>query len=531
MVALWLYSCAQIVAPTGGDEDTDPPVLDTLNSTPNFQTNFTKQDIILEFDEWIELKNVNDQVLISPFMEKKDYKISIKNKSVVFSFDKEAALKEDLTYIINFGEAVVDFTAGNPVPNMRFVFSTGSEIDSMSISGSVVDALTGNPVNKAVVVLHDNLADTAVTDVKPLYVIRSDKDGKFRLDNLKADTFQVFALMESINNYKLDPLESIGFIDSMVILDTNAIAPLKIVLSKPTPEFKTNNSKQNEFGKIAIGFNQPSMDVTISADPPRDRFHSTAKEDSVFIWYNDTDTSSWNLYLEKDTSFYDTILVASNRLKMDIDLDLKSADELNEGPVKVNPFESFFLNYNFPIHQIDSTKIVLKQDSIDLPIPFSIMKDPKDHRRLSISKIFKQGKGYQLTFFPDALISIHNSPNDTLIYDLEIKTIEDLTNFELNITGLDSTLNYVYKLAIKGGDKILEEKSILGDTSLLLKYPKLDPSDLEATVILDRNNNGVWDSGDYKTKTQPEQIKTKRFEKFLPNFDRTEEWNLSDLKE
>ncbi len=530
--ALWLYSCAQIVAPTGGEEDTEAPIMDTLASTANFQKNFTKQDIVIEFNEWIELKNVAEQVLTSPLMEKSDYDISIKKKSVVFSFDKDYKLKDDLTYIINFGESVVDYTAGNPVPNLRYVFSTGEVIDSMSVSGTVVDALTGNPVNKAVVMLHDNLADTAITTVKPLYVARSDKDGKFKLDNLKSDTFQVFVLPATDLNYKFDSLtEAIGFIDSMLILDTNQSTPLNIVLSNPIPPFRKIKDIKNSYGKISIGFNQSPDQVKITADPPRERMYKLVEDDSLFVWYNNTDTSDWNLYLEKDTNYYDTLLVKSSRLKMDVDLDLMPLEKITDEAIEVNPFDTFFIAFNFPIEAINSNKIILNQDSVDSPIPLSMQKDSSDFRNLAFNDVFTAGENYKLTFLPEALISIHNSPNDTLIYELKIKTVEDLTNFELNVTGLDSSQQYVYKLEEKKSGRIIDTKTILGQADLALKYPKLEPLDLSATIILDRNKNGVWDSGDYQSKSQPEQIKTKLFEKFLPNFDRSEDWDLSALKE
>jgi len=532
VVSLWLYSCAQIVAPTGGEKDTDAPIIDTLGSTTNFQKNFKKQDIVFEFDEWIELRNVREQVLISPLMEAKEYKISIKKKSVVFSFEDETELKEDLTYIINFGEAVVDYTAGNAVPNMRFVFSTGDEIDSMSVSGSVIDAISGNPVPKAVVMLHDNLADTAITSVKPLYVIRTDKDGKFKLENVKSDTFQVFVLQETLADYKFDPLrESIGFIDSMIILDTNQLAPLQLVLSKPIAPLQKKSSVLDEFGIIKMGFNQPPKTIKLRADPPRDKLYSKVEGDTVFVWYNSADTSTWKLYLEKDTVFYDSLIVGSSRLDMEVDLDLQPMEKDPDEVLKVNPFDSLFLKFNFPIDLIDNGKIVLSQDSIDTPISLSATKDPNDHRRIVISKAFKAGKKYKLTIFPDALISIHGSPNDTVIYQLEAKTLEDLTNFDLNITGLDSAAQYRYELVTKKDGRILDRQTVNGVSSLELNYPKLDPLDLEATMILDRNKNNKWDSGNYRTKSQPEKIITKKFDKFLPNFDRSEDWNLSTLKE
>jgi len=160
-VLVFLSACASVSAPTGGPRDNVPPQLVVEKSTPNLQTSFTKQPIVLTFDEWVDLQDVYNQVVVSPPIEGSP-DIRIRKKSVVFEFPEEARLKDSATYIVNFGEAVQDITEKNPAEDLRFVFSTGPYIDSLSLQVEIVDAFTGDPVEGVLVMLYDQLQDSVV---------------------------------------------------------------------------------------------------------------------------------------------------------------------------------------------------------------------------------------------------------------------------------------------------------------------------------------------------------------------------------
>ena len=145
LLILLLYSCATPTTPTGGPRDENPPQIDTTLSTPNFQTRFLKQDISLTFNEWVMLEDVFNQVIISPPLQFKP-EIYIKKKSVIIKWDERETLRENVTYTFNFGESVKDLTEKNPAEKLRFVFSTGDFIDSLTLSGKVVDAVDGKPL-------------------------------------------------------------------------------------------------------------------------------------------------------------------------------------------------------------------------------------------------------------------------------------------------------------------------------------------------------------------------------------------------
>ncbi|MEL6922896.1 MAG: Ig-like domain-containing protein, partial [Bacteroidota bacterium] len=190
-VSILLSDCATPGNPDGGPRDEQPPQLDSLSSTPNYQTNFTKQRLEFTFDEWVKLNNPVKEVLVSPpFI--KSLNLTIRKKTVRVEFPEDEELKENTTYTINFGDAIQDLTESNPVPDFRFVFSTGDEIDSLSINGSIKDAITGEPVPDVRVFLYYNQADSVVRTIKPYYFAKADKNGSFKIENLPAATFKAF---------------------------------------------------------------------------------------------------------------------------------------------------------------------------------------------------------------------------------------------------------------------------------------------------------------------------------------------------
>ena len=200
LLAAAIQYCANPIAPTGGPRDETPPQLDTSQSTTNYQTNFEKQTIELTFDEWVNLNDVFNQVVVSPPLDNRP-EVRIKKKTILFEFAEEEVLRDSATYTINFGEAIKDLTEGNPADNLRFVFSTGDFIDSLSVQGRIVDARTGEPVEGVLFNMYDELQDTVVRTRRPFYFAKTNKEGQFRVENVKSDTFKLFALKDANLNY------------------------------------------------------------------------------------------------------------------------------------------------------------------------------------------------------------------------------------------------------------------------------------------------------------------------------------------
>jgi len=208
-----LVACAQIVTPTGGPKDETPPKV--LNETPaNRSVNFVGKSFTVEFDEFIQIAAPNDNVLISPPM-RKNPTYTIKRKSLVVKWEDE--LTPDATYIFNFGKAIRDNNEGNILNDYTYVFSTGAALDSMELKGKLTDALTGEPVEGAMLMLYRKDIDSLPKTTLPDYFGRTGKDGLFHIRNIPDLPYKVFALKDQNTNFRFDvPDEMIGFLDTLV---------------------------------------------------------------------------------------------------------------------------------------------------------------------------------------------------------------------------------------------------------------------------------------------------------------------------
>jgi len=217
-MAVLLAECANPVSPTGGPKDTTPPGL-TKAEPPLLTTNFSEERVRIWFDEFVELKELNQQLIISPPMDEKP-EIRIKGKSVVIEFQEE--LKENTTYNIFFGDAIVDLTENNPVSNFQYVFSTGDVLDSLTFRGNVSDAFTFEPSAGLNVMLYINNNDTIPFDslpffVKPYYLSKTDEFGHFQFNNLSDKAYKLFVLEDANTNLLFDLItERIAFSDSLI---------------------------------------------------------------------------------------------------------------------------------------------------------------------------------------------------------------------------------------------------------------------------------------------------------------------------
>lgn len=205
--------CAQISAPTGGDRDTIAPVLIRANPT-NETTNFQGNRIALNFDEYIEVEDVSKNVMVSP-LQKSNPIITWNFKTVNIRF--RDTLLPNTTYSINFGNAIKDLNEGNPLPDLVYTFSTGNTIDSMSFGGNVLLAETGQVDSTLQVLLYRNLADSAVSKLRPAYAARVKGDGSFIFNNLPPDNFRVYALKDGDGGKTYNSkTETFAFIDSSI---------------------------------------------------------------------------------------------------------------------------------------------------------------------------------------------------------------------------------------------------------------------------------------------------------------------------
>ncbi len=204
--------CANIIPPTGGPRDTLPPVM--VNSNPADSTlNFKGKKIVLSFDEYVQLDNVQENLIVSPVPKQNPVIIS---KLRTITINIKDTLEPNTTFALDFGNAIKDINEGNAYRNFTYVFSTGSHLDSLELSGKVIIAESGKADSTLIVMLHTNLADSAVEKERPRYITRLDSSGNFHFRNLAPGTFAIYALKDEGAKKYQSRVQLFAFYDSSV---------------------------------------------------------------------------------------------------------------------------------------------------------------------------------------------------------------------------------------------------------------------------------------------------------------------------
>jgi uncharacterized protein (DUF2141 family) len=294
--------CAQIVSPTGGPRDTIPPVL--LHATPpNGTVNFKGNRITLNYDEYVQLLKLQENLLVNPtpkIIPNVDFKLKVVTIKI------RDTLESNTTYRFDFGNSIADNNEGNPVKNFSYVFSTGPYIDSLEFSGSVQLAETGKIDTTLLVFLYKNLDDSAVLKQKPKYITRLDTKGNFKFQNLSNGIYHVFALKdESGQKIYNGKDELFAFADSAVHVG-DSTKPVKLFAyaeekpkAKKAPTTATTADKKLKFTtSIANGRQDLLMPLTMEFN------HKLKNFDSLKIELTDTLLNQYKLAIVSiDTTF------------------------------------------------------------------------------------------------------------------------------------------------------------------------------------------------------------------------------------
>lgn len=495
LAVLLLFSCAQRAVLTGGEKDVLPPKIE--NSTPqNKSTLFNSKEIIIEFDEFIKLSNLSSQLIVSPPL-KTTPDVVVKGKKLIVTLEDE--LEANTTYTINFGDAVSDITEANIYSNFCYVFSTGNHVDSLAFSGAVINAFDASFASQVFVMLYKQNIDSVPFLKIPDFMAKTASDGSFQISNISQGTYKVFVLNDINSNFIYDlPNESIGFLDEPVVLDST-VGDSKLFLFSEEKDVQFVKKIENPvFGNFKIEFNSPvkSLEITdalnqvvqiISRDssPNKTNFsvwiNTESKEENQQFFISDNgkviDTAEVELVPMKDT-----LLTFSNK---------------HAGVLDLNSKIELFANY--PIDSIEQNQVFLYQDSVSIPFQLNI--DSINKQKISIDAGFKENKKYQLLFLPNSFNSIFDLKNDSVFVQLKTKKERDYGKLILTV---QPSFNEKYIVQFYQKENQLKEFFLEGNQ--LLEIPYLAPGSYKIKLIIDSNNNNVWDSGNYLKKIQPERV-------------------------
>lgn len=515
LMAFCLWQCANPIAPTGGPRDETPPVVDVTKSSVNNQTNYRPKTIELTFNEWVKLKDANQQIIISPPLQ--GFSTRLKGKTVILDLGDKDTLRSNVTYVIQFGEAVQDLTENNPAEDLRYVFSTGPYIDSLQISGQVVDAYTAEPVEGALVLLYDNLADSVFRKERPFYFGRTDKQGMFLVSNLKAGNYRLAALKDADANYLYSqPTEAIAFLADPINISADSIPALSLRLFQEALPLKLNDTDSSRFGVLKLLFNSPIAGRVQQQSSASYWQQETA--DSLLIWHQEI--APWTLYLSSDTLFYDTIPVpAAPRDRADKKLGSLVVALATGTPPQIYPRKPLRLFFSRPVSQLDTSRMALLLDTLTDKVSYQSQLDSLSPRQAILTHPWRENSNYQLLFYPGAITDYWGVQNtDTLTAEWRVAELKRFGNLKLTFINAPSDAHYFVKLLRK--DKAPDATfSLTGETTYEKQFNGLSPGDYQLEIIEDINTNGRWDSGNYDAQRQPERVLIRPLESLRANWD------------
>jgi uncharacterized protein (DUF2141 family) len=502
-LALIFTSCAQMGEPTGGEVDSNAPQTIKEKTFPrNESVNFMADKIIINFDEYVQLKNT--QVIITPAMDKKP---TIKAKGKRVEIDLHEKPLPNTTYTINLSGAIADIHEGETVQNLQYIFSTGPFLDSLSISGKVLNAFTANGVSSTTVILHATENDSAIINEKPSYFLKTAKDGSFQFANLKAGQYRLYALADKNADLLFSGFpEEIGFMDTTINLSRN-ITDIKLLQFKPVPaKPKLSSSASLSKWVQRYTYSKPLKDITVRVlkgiDPASLSVLKTNVVDSVFtVFMSDT--------LVKDTIVFELLSQGNviDTLNMTSHLSRKMKSravfKLNLiGELYVT--DSIFISSNMPF-TYDESKITLTDTLHKKQVKFTVKETA-----LGL-KIYpqKQTEKIPLKFvsFPGAFISLLSGvKSDTLKGNTTYLPEEKMGSIELKFQGLNA-IHYEVPVCVLllDGKYVSQRRINTADPKVEFNFVK--PGNYTFYIFDDKNLDGQWTPGNFATKEQSERIK------------------------
>ena len=507
----FIASCAQIVAPTGGERDKIPPII-TSSKPENKAINFSQKEISIQFNEWLApLTNAKTQVIISPSVEPFP-KIDIMKNELSIKF-KEGILQPNTTYSIFFGDNLKDNNEGNVLPNYKYIFSTGNYIDSLTVKGKITTT-TGKIPENTFLLLYKDAADSAFTSKKPFYISKIGTDGTFNLENVKEGDYKIYALNDKNGNYYYDlPTEEIGF-DTSFYHITGNLDTLNFLLFQPEDE----KLRINEFdrtikgGMLNITFNKElsftknQITASVSENSKIEPIvfqEKTPNKAKIYFPNLEKDTASFTVFLKNNNILFDSIRVRSESktFKKPIVFFTDTTLYKNLSVIETQDFKLVASNYC--IAAFDTSRILVK-DTANKEIPFFISRDI-DLQTYSIKADWKAGIRYKLLIQDSVFTDLAENRSKMQEFSILATSLKKAGKLLIMYELPQKNTNYIVKLKDSQG-KVLDTRFLSDSQPLKIDYGLLVAGNYAVEVIEDLNNDGIWNSGIFVNKTLPEKI-------------------------
>lgn len=558
-ITVLLISCANMgQGPQGGVRDWAEPRLVASSPKPN-ATNVKSNKIELFFDENVVIKDQSQKVIVTPPQRRMPI---IKSANKKISVELRDTLIENMTYTIDFTDGIEDNNEGNVLENFAVSFSTGDVVDSLTISGRVIQAMDNEPVKGYYVGLHANLDDTAFTKTAFERISRTNDRGQFTIRGVAPGRYHIFALDDKNRDYIYDnPMEAIAFynvvlepttmaavrydtiftdttktvIDTVKTINYTRFLPDSVIMKSFLSERKKEyfrNADRREARSFFLNFGSPTQNPVLEPlnfDPSLDWAieERNLSKDSVYTyWIKDEfvmemDTLMFRMTYNMTDSLNqlvqttDTLSVV-NRERKDRKKDNKKKEEEEEEiiflEVKSNMKASWDISDNVefefgePLDKADLLSLIKLRQKVDTVYhdrEFEIEQDSLNPRKYTLLRKWNYDEEYKVIIDSAAIHSIYGKWNDGQEQYLKVKSLDQYGMVAVSLSGLDDSVPAFVELLDPSG-KVLRKSKVRSDHAALFR--NVNPAKYYARVIVDANDNFVWDTGDYETKRQPENV-------------------------
>ncbi len=552
IASLMLYACANMASPNGGPYDEVPPKFISSTPAPG-QLNYKGKKVEILFDELVQVDKPTENVIVTPPQMSQPV-IRANGRRVVVAL--EDTLKENTTYTIDFTNSIADNNEKNVLQNFSFAFSTGPTIDTLQISGILLDAATLEPMSGITVGVHTNLADSAFTTTPFVRTSRTNERGQFTIRNMAPGTYRIYALEDVMRSYAYtQPGQQIAYSDSLIVpsfelttrQDTTWKDSLTIdtIMTVPYTHFFPDNielrlfkekverqymlrPERNDEKILTLRFNAPVEQypepVPVNFEPEGNWYFVQAEEEERTIKYWLTDSLVWQQdtlqiavdYLKSDSLNVlrpqtDTVSLSMRRRPQATQKKSKKADGpkpieflgLSATPTgTMEMTDTLSLTFAEPIAQLDSSLLRLEQlvDSVWTPVDFRFFPDSTNALRYFLLRPWNYAEEYQLSIDSATIYSVYGRWNNTLKNAFKVKKEDDYGHLYINVIGVDTT---AFVELLNNSDLPVRKAKVKDGGALFMD---LKPDKYYARLTIDLNGNGQWDTGNYAEKRQPEQV-------------------------
>ena len=525
-----LASCARVGSPVGGAKDSIPPQITGSNiDSPRVNVPRDIRELRIDFDEYITLKDINKQLIISPPLKQitKILPSGMGNKYLLIKWTD--TLQENTTYNFNFGNAIVDNNEGNALGYYNFAFSTGEKIDSLFISGELKSLINEkdkkSEEGNMVVGLYQQ-KDSMDYRQKPYYITKADPDGYFELNYLAPGNYRVLAFEDSNSNSVYDiGKEKVGFLKEQISLD-KSISGLNINLYPSKKPVKYLEMKEVPGGVLMTFEGNPDTVKILSLNENLKDYKVThsPKSDSAMIWFN-APAQNIGIANNENLKFSYDNGVKQDSVSLFYRYNVKNEMSIaNNRGNSLAPQQDFVVTSNYFVDKIQPEKWSLVSDSIKQEFTAEISE--KNPFEIYIKSDFKEGKKYSLTIPKETVSSFYETIIKSYRFDFESDKIENYGDLMVTLEN-EPKQKFWIQLLTETGNIAYSKYGV----EKLINFKSLKPGLYNLRILVDENENGIWDFADFANNifAEPVFIFDKKIE-VRPLWEIRETWILPTEK-